>query len=94
MEFCRLKRLVPAVSSAKSVSKLDVILEAIRYIDQLQAELARRAEAMPAEAAAAMLQQVPGSVDKENSNGAHFVRQLESMSRRRKRSKVKRIGKQ
>ena len=39
MEFGRLKSLVPAISRKQSVSKLDVILEAIRYIDQLQDQL-------------------------------------------------------
>ena len=39
MEFSRLKKLVPAISKKQSVSKLDVILEAIRYIDQLQDQL-------------------------------------------------------
>lgn len=39
VEFSRLKRLVPAISKKQSVSKLDVILEAIRYIDQLQDQL-------------------------------------------------------
>merc|ERR1712088_137385 len=36
VEFSRLKNLVPAISKKQAVSKLDVILEAIRYIDQLQ----------------------------------------------------------
>ncbi len=39
VEFGRLKSLVPAISRKQSVSKLDVILEAIRYIDQLQDQL-------------------------------------------------------
>ncbi len=39
VEFCRLKSLVPTISKKQSVSKLDVILEAIRYIDQLQDQL-------------------------------------------------------
>ena len=39
VEFSRLKKLVPAISKKQSVSKLDVILEAIRYIDQLQDQL-------------------------------------------------------
>lgn len=39
IEFTRLKTLVPSISKKESVSKLDVILEAIRYIDQLQDQL-------------------------------------------------------
>ena len=39
IEFGRLKSLVPTISKKQSVSKLDVILEAIRYIDQLQDKL-------------------------------------------------------
>ena len=39
IEFSRLKTLVPSISKKSSVSKLDVILEAIRYIDQLQDQL-------------------------------------------------------
>jgi hypothetical protein len=39
LEFSRLKHLVPSISKKSSVSKLDVILEAIRYIDQLQDQL-------------------------------------------------------
>ncbi len=39
VEFSRLKNLVPSISKKTSVSKLDVILEAIRYIDQLQDQL-------------------------------------------------------
>jgi len=39
LEFSRLKNLVPAISKKNAVSKLDVILEAIRYIDQLQGQL-------------------------------------------------------
>ena len=39
IEFSRLKTLVPSISKKQSVSKLDVILEAIRYIDQLQDQL-------------------------------------------------------
>ena len=39
VEFSRLKNLVPSISKKQSVSQLDVILEAIRYIDQLQDQL-------------------------------------------------------
>ena len=39
VEFSRLKNLVPSISKKNTVSKLDVILEAIRYIDQLQGQL-------------------------------------------------------
>ena len=39
VEFSRLKKIVPSISKKQTVSKLDVILEAIRYIDQLQDQL-------------------------------------------------------
>ena len=39
VDFQRLKNLVPSISRKTTVSKLDVILEAIRYIDQLQDQL-------------------------------------------------------
>ena len=39
IEFSRLKTLVPSISKKEAVTKLDVILEAIRYIDQLQDQL-------------------------------------------------------
>ena len=39
VEFSRLKNLVPSIAKKGTVSKLDVILEAIRYIDQLQDQL-------------------------------------------------------
>jgi len=39
MEFSRLKNLVPSIAKKSTVSKLDVILEAIRYIDELQDQL-------------------------------------------------------
>lgn len=39
VEFSRLKNLVPSISRKQSVSQLDVILEAIRYIDSLQDQL-------------------------------------------------------
>ncbi len=45
VEFGRLKNLVPTISKKQSVSQLDVILEAIRYIDQLQDQLFDRLEA-------------------------------------------------
>ena len=39
VEFSRLKTLVPSISKKQAVTKLDVILEAIRYIDELQDQL-------------------------------------------------------
>jgi len=44
MEFSRLKSLLPVVCAKGQVSKLDVILEAIRYIDQLQEQLVDRVQ--------------------------------------------------
>lgn len=39
VEFARLKSLVPSISQKTTVTRLDVVLEAIRYIDQLQDQL-------------------------------------------------------
>merc|ERR1712037_411500 len=44
LELDRLKELVPSVSVKDSVSQLDVILEAIRYIASLQGRLADKIE--------------------------------------------------
>ena len=38
--FFRLKELIPTVSAKDNVTQLDIILEAIRYIDSLQNKLA------------------------------------------------------
>ena len=38
-EFCRLKKLVPTISSKENISQLDVVLEAISYIQSLQGNL-------------------------------------------------------
>ena len=40
----RLKELVPSVSTKDNVTQLDIILEAIRYIDSLQNRLADKIE--------------------------------------------------
>ena len=62
-EFSRLKNLVPSISKKTTVSKLDVILEAIRYIDSLQDQLIDHiAENKVSVAASALL------VGKENAN--------------------------
>ena len=74
-EFGRLKRLVPTISKKETVSKLDVILEAIRYIDQLQDQLVEQissssgtpSHAAAAAAAAAILVRSAAS-GKENTN--------------------------
>ena len=42
--LCRLKELVPSVSAKDNVTQLDIILEAIRYIDSLQNRLADKIE--------------------------------------------------
>ena len=41
---CRLKELIPSVSAKDNVTQLDIILEAIRYIDSLQSRLADKLE--------------------------------------------------
>ena len=38
-EFLRLKCLLPQLSSERKISKLEIVLEAIVYIDQLQEQL-------------------------------------------------------
>ena len=42
--FFRLKELIPSVSAKDNVTQLDIILEAIRYIDSLQHRLADKIE--------------------------------------------------
>ena len=64
VEFSRLKKLVPAISKKQSVSKLDVILEAIRYIDQLQDQLVDQLSSEDLAAAAARIKKEEG---KENA---------------------------
>merc|ERR1711970_967512 len=41
-ELSRLKKLIPTMSIKNNVTQLDIILEAIRYIDTLKDKLARR----------------------------------------------------
>merc|ERR1712001_772839 len=43
-DLIRLKELVPSVSAKDNVTQLDIILEAIRYIDSLQNRLADKLE--------------------------------------------------
>merc|ERR1739848_809843 len=38
-EFKRLKTILPSIRRKENVSKLDIILEAIKYIDELQDQL-------------------------------------------------------
>ena len=54
--YWRLKRIVPAISDKENISKLDVVLEAINYIQALQGDLSRSSpssSSSPASAAAA-----------------------------------------
>ena len=37
--FYKLKRIVPTISAKENISKLDVVLEAISYIQRLQSDL-------------------------------------------------------
>lgn len=48
--YWRLKRIVPAISEKENISKLDVVLEAINYIQALQGNLTAAAVAVPAAA--------------------------------------------
>ena len=82
VEFSRLKNLVPAISKKNTVSKLDVILEAIRYIDQLQDQLVDQiAENRVPDvlAASAMLSARSG---KENTDSAALFKMLAESQRR------------
>lgn len=82
VEFSRLKNLVPAISKKNTVSKLDVILEAIRYIDQLQDQLVDQiAENRIPDvlSASAMLAARSG---KENSDSETIFKMLQAESRR------------
>ena len=40
MSYSRLQKLIPSVSIKENVTQLDIILEAIRYIDNLTYKLA------------------------------------------------------
>ena len=77
LEFCRLKNLVPAISKKQSVSKLDVILEAIRYIDQLQDQLVEQINERKISVAATAL-----LVGKENKD----LSKLMACAKRQRRS--------
>lgn len=76
IEFSHLKSLVPTISKKQSVSKLDVILEAIRYIDQLQDQLMEQMGA--SERHQHLL------VGKENKD-TELIRGLEEVRRNRQR---------
>lgn len=69
VEFGRLKHLVPTIAKKQSVSKLDVILEAIRYIDQLQDQLIDQIADNKVNASSAALLVKGG---KENTNAELF----------------------
>ena len=80
VEFCRLKKLVPAISKKQTVSKLDVILEAIRYIDQLQDQLVEQInDNRISVAAAAML------VGKENKASVADAAMLKALQKARQK---------
>jgi len=49
--FYKLKRIVPTISAKENISKLDVVLEAISYIQRLQSDLVGDGEVMDAAAA-------------------------------------------
>ncbi|XP_059098984.1 uncharacterized protein LOC131893071 [Tigriopus californicus] len=81
VEFGRLKDLVPAISRKQHVSKLDVILEAIRYIDQLQDQLLDQIQDNKISISAAAF-----LTDKENKN-APLLQSLKRDCQPRKRNK-------
>ena len=58
LSYSKLKRLVPAISHKENISKLDVVLEAINYIQTLQGNLRTGAAAA---AATQQQQQQPDS---------------------------------
>ena len=43
--FCRLKEVIPSITAKDNVTQLDIVLEAIRYIDSLQHKLANKLDA-------------------------------------------------
>ncbi len=51
--YWRLKRIVPAISDKENISKLDVVLEAINYIQALQGDLSRSSPSSPSSPASA-----------------------------------------
>ena len=57
--FYKLKRIVPTISAKENISKLDVVLEAISYIQRLQSDLVGDGEVMEAT--------TEGATDKESS---------------------------
>ena len=59
--FYKLKRIVPTISAKENISKLDVVLEAISYIQRLQSDLVGDGEVMDAAAA------TETTTDKESS---------------------------
>ena len=69
VEFSRLKNLVPSISKKSSVTKLDVILEAIRYIDQLQDQLLEQIQDRRINPQAAANLLLGATSQKENFNG-------------------------
>lgn len=54
-EFKRLKTILPSIRRKEKVSKLDIILEAIKYIDDLQDQLFDRLSGPPGQREAAIL---------------------------------------
>ena len=60
--FYKLKRIVPTISAKENISKLDVVLEAISYIQRLQSDLVGDGEVMDAAEAA-----TEAATDKESS---------------------------
>ena len=54
-EFKRLKTILPSIRRKEKVSKLDIILEAIKYIDDLQDQLFDRLTGSPSQREAAIL---------------------------------------
>ena len=49
--YYKLKRIVPTISAKENISKLDVVLEAINYIQRLQNDLVGDQQAMDADEA-------------------------------------------
>ncbi len=78
VEFSRLKNLVPSISKKSSVTKLDVILEAIRYIDQLQDQLLEQIQDRRINPQAAANLLLGATSQKENFNSAGSVQAMSS----------------
>lgn len=67
-EFKRLKTILPSIQRKDNVSRLDIILEAIKYIDDLQDQLIDRLHGPKDEREAALVALTEKDMEKYNNN--------------------------